>query len=276
MSTNERTAQLLAPFAAEHPIDVTAFVGGWPFRPQARADGRALSRLADELGLAALWVSHLDSLFGFDTRSGNEALLRETADDPRLVPFAVLDPTAPGWETELEWAVRLGCRGIRLTPGYHGYRLSHPALAELVEAVGRAGLVLHLCVRLEDARVRHPRYLVTEPSRAEVAEFVRALPAGQPTVLSGLNLADAEEIGRHLGDVWPDQVALDLWFVNAPLAAVQKLCDAGLAGLFCFGSAAPLQTPHATALQLVTARIPDADRAALCRGTAARLFDLNT
>lgn len=276
MSWSERAGQLLGCFAAERPIDVTAFVGAWPFRPQARTDGRALSHLADGLGLSALWVSHIDSLFGYDTRSGNEALLRETADDPRLVPFAVLDPTAPGWESELEWAVRLGCRGIRLTPGYHGYRPSHPALAELIEAVRQAGLVLHVCVRLEDARVRHPRHLVTEPSRAEVAEFVRTLPPGQPTVLSGLNLADSEEIGRHLGEVWPEGVALDLWFVNAPLAAIEKLCDAGQAGLFCFGSAAPLQSLHATALQLVTARISDAERVALCRGTAARLFDLYT
>lgn len=267
-----RQQALLAPFMAASPIDVTAFIGAWPFRSQARIDGVGLSAVADGFALERLFVSHLDSVFGFDTRTGNEELLRATEADARLLRFVVVDPAEPGWRAELDWFVREGVHGIRITPGYHGYRLTDPFVADLVSAAFAARLPVHICIRLEDDRVRHPRYDVVAPTCAEVSDLLRIVPSEQMVLLSGLSIADWRTIAEHLGAARPSRLGVDLWFVNGPLAAVATLCADGDSDVFCYGSALPVQTAYATAAQLGAADITKEQRAALCRGNALRLL----
>lgn len=251
----------------ENAIDTTAFIGQWPWRLQVSADAASLGALADRLGLGSLWVSHLASVFGFDTRSGNEALFEAVEADDRLVPFAILDPVEPTASKELAWAVANGARGVRLTPGYHGYQLSDPCAAELVAAVGEAGLPLHVCARLDDERLRQRRFLADDVPLHELAELVRAHP-GQPMVLSGLKASEWNEVHAHLGATDLSGVVVDLWFVNGPVGVIAQLD----ADRYAYGSATPVQSPMATAAQLATAPLPADDLHNLCRGNAERLL----
>lgn len=263
---------MLDPFRAENAIDMTAFLGTWPWRLQASAGPSDLGALADRLDLAGLCVSHLGSVFGFDTRSGNEALWDAIDTDDRLWPFAILNPTEPKVENELAWATTNGARGVRLTPGYHGYHLSEPPCADLVAAVREAGLPLHVCVRLDDERLRHHRFRSEDVPIHELAELIRAHP-GQPLVLSGLRSSEWDAVRAHL-DHTDDtsHVIVDLWYVNGPAQVVQRICAQDQVDHYVYGSATPVQSAMATALQLATADIAPADRRKMCRGSAERVL----
>ncbi|GAA3400956.1 amidohydrolase family protein [Paenibacillus hodogayensis] len=275
--TLSAATRLLEPFAAEKAIDLTAFMGQWPARLSVRASADDLSAMADRLGLGALCVSHIASIFGFDTREGNEELFRETAGDSRLWPFAIVNPDEAGWEQELEWAAGAGARGIRIVPGYHRYSLASPQALDLVKRLESYRLPLHICLRLEDERLVHPRLPVSQIPPHEVAELLRQ--AGSlPIVLSGLRAHEWAGIAEHLNDDERAQreklVLLDLWFANGPIGVIASLCLNGSSSRLGYGSCAPIQVPEATALQLAAADITPEHRTALCRGNASTLLGL--
>lgn len=266
---------MLEPFQKERAIDLTAFMGQWPTRLQIRATAEDLTAMADRLGLSAMCVSHIASIFGFDTRSGNEELFREAARDERLLPFAILNPAEPGWEPELEWAVKEGAKGIRLVPGYHGYSLTSPQAAELVARLRGRELPLHICARLEDERLVHPRFPVMPVPFHEIAEMLHLAGEDMPVILSGLRAREWDSVSEHLNAGHKtDKVMLDLWFTNGPIAAIASLSRGSLANRLAYGSCFPIQVPEATALQLAAADIGADKRAALCRGHAAALFGI--
>jgi hypothetical protein len=260
----------LATFAAQGAIDLAAFIGTWPWRLQASADAARLGELADRMSLQGLCVSHLASIFGYDTRSGNDALWREVEADDRLWPFAIINPTEPGWVDELDRAERNAARGVRLVPAYQGYRLDSPAVADLFEATDAAGLPVQVCLNLDDERVRHRRYAVDSITDAEIAELLRTR-AGRPIGLSGVKFSDWPAIAAHL-DHGHDlsKVLVDLWFTNGPVGAIGDLCHDGLDSLFGFGSCEPVQVALATAYQLGAAGIAEDQLARLCAGNAQR------
>lgn len=263
----------LAIFATQRAVDLTAFVGTWPWRLQATAGPARLIELADRLGLEGLCVSHLASVFGFDTNAGNEALWQAAADDDRLWPFVIINPSEPGWTEELERATRNGARGIRLVPAYQGFPLSEPAVADLFEAADGLGLPVQVCLNLDDERVRHPRYAVDSVDSASIAELIRAR-AGRRIGLSGVKYTDWPEIAAHL-DHGHDlsRVLVDLWFSNGPVGVLGELCRNGLDPLFGFGSCHPVQESVATAYQLGAADVDQDQRNRLCGGNARRWLD---
>lgn len=260
------------PFVAQGAIDLTAFLGQWPWRLQAATTTSTLRTTADRLGLTGFCVSHIASIFGFDTRSGNENLLESCAEDSRLWPFVVINPTEDAWEHELDWARNNGARGVRLVPSYHGYRLNQPELTEFAAAIAESGLPLSVCATLEDDRLRHPRFQAWTSTTSEIAELLRHC-ADISVVLSGVRLPEWTEIQSHLGSDHPiDRVLIDLWFTNGPTGIIAALCREGHELRFGFGSCAPIQSIDATAYQLATADITDEQRTTLCRGNAERIL----
>jgi len=258
---------LLGAFAELGATDTTCFLGQWPYRLSAAADVDGLREHADRLGLRSLWVSHLASLFGFDTRSGNEAVLAACADDPLFRIFATIDPREDDWPAELDRATEAGAQGIRVAPGFHRYDVSRvqPVLAACAERA----LPLQLIARLDDARVRHPLSPAVDLELHRIADLVRD-HSTQPLLLSGLNRADWIELNRHLGDDAPANVRLDLWHVNGPTHVADRLGDDP--ERWVFGSGFPLQTPEATALQLAASSLSADALRAITSGNAASLL----
>ncbi|MBW1641163.1 hypothetical protein G3H63_19060 [Microbacterium resistens] len=262
-----RSRALLASFAALGAVDTTCHLGAWPSRLAASADPDGLRAYAVRHGLRALWVGHLASLFGFDTRSGNEALIDACGADPLFVPFAVLDAGSPTWAAELDGAVAAGFRGIRVAPAHHGTPVG--AVLPVLQAAAEHGLPVQLLVRLDDARVRHPRSPVTDPELHRIADLIRVAPVA-PLVLSGLNRGEERELRRHFGDDLPAHVHLDLWHVNGPTFVADALAEEP--GRWVFGSGFPIQTPEATMLQLAAAALPPEDLRRITSGTATSLL----
>ncbi|BBH22816.1 hypothetical protein Back11_41610 [Paenibacillus baekrokdamisoli] len=255
-------------------IDMTAFLGQWPYRLQSYAAAEDLIAMVNRLQLAGVCVSHIASIHGHDTRSGNAALLTECASDSRLWPFAILNPSEPGWKDELAWVVGSGARGVRLLPGFHGYDLDSPEVKELVLAVRKADLPLQVFLRLEDERLQHQRYKVKPVSIHAIVELAVALK-GHRLLISGVRDYEWDEVWRQLpSELRTGQLLFDLWYCNSPLAAIASLCRRGGAVSFVYGSGVPLHLPEATVLQLAAAEISEEDRYALCLGNAMRFLGL--
>lgn len=269
---------LLHAFRQQGAIDVTVYLGQWPFRHATRASSADLSAMADRLGLTGLCVSHIASVFGYDTRSGNEALLKETAADVRLWPFVILNPLETGWERELVWAAQAGARGVRLLPGYHGYSLRCPQMTALAAAIDSLGLPLQLCARLQDERLQHPRYPVANVPLHEIAELADKAGGRAPLLVSGLRESEWEQMLMHLSSDSPrERLFCDLWYCNGPLAVIASLCSRSGNGAdtFAYGSCHPIQTAEATALQLAAANISETSRYSLCAGNARHFLGLS-
>lgn len=259
--------RMLRTFAMLGATDTTCFLGQWPYRLAAGADVDDLRAYADRLGVREIWVSHLASLFGFDTRTGNEAVLAACADDPLFRVFTTIDPRDASWPEELDDAVRAGARGVRVAPGFHRYDVG--LVRPVLEACRERGLPVQLIARLDDARVRHPLSPVVDVEVHRIADLVRDAPA-HPLLVSGLNRAEGVELQRHLGDEVPEWLRLDLWHVNGPTHVADGLADDP--DRWVFGSAFPVQTPEATALQLAASALPaGALRAIVAENASAML-----
>lgn len=260
-------SEMLRSFRAWGAIDTTCFVGQWPYRLAAAADADDLRAHAERLGLRSVWVSHLASLFGFDTRSGNEAVLAACADDPLFRVFATIDPREASWRDDLDDAVDSGALGVRVAPGFHRYDVA--ALRPVLDQCVQRALPLQLIARLDDARVRHPLSPAVDLELHRIADLVRDAPA-HPLLISGLNRADWTELNRHLGDAAPAWLRLDLWHVNGPTHVADLLGDDP--ERWVFGSGFPVQSPEATALQLAASALSPAALRAITSGNAAALL----
>ena len=259
--------RMLRAFADLGATDTTCFVGQWPYRLSSAVDADGLRAYADRLGIRTIWVSHLASLFGFDTRTGNEAVLAACAADPLFRVFATIDPRDATWPDELDDAVRAGARGVRVAPGFHRYEVG--LVRSVIDACLRHGVPLQLIVRLDDARVRHPLSPAVDPEVHRIADLVRDSPA-LPLLVSGLNRAEGIELQRHLGDDAPEWLRLDLWHVNGPTHVADTLGDDP--ERWVFGSAFPVQTPEATALQLAASALSRGALRAITSDNAAAML----
>lgn len=257
---------LLRSFADLGATDTTCFVGQWPYRLSAAADADALRAHAERLGLRAVWVSHLASLFGFDTRTGDDAVLAACADDPLFRVFATVDPRESDWEDRLDEAVAAGVAGVRVAPGFHRYAVERAGA--VLDGGAERELPVQLIVRLDDARVRHPLSPAVDIEVHRIADLVRG--RRQPLLLSGLNHGEWVELNRHLGDDTPADVRLDLWHVNGPTHVADALADEP--DRWVFGSGFPVQAPAATALQLAASSLSDGTLQAITTGNAEALL----
>jgi predicted TIM-barrel fold metal-dependent hydrolase len=257
--------RMLGSFAELGATDTTCFLGQWPYRLSAAADADDLRSYAARLGVRSIWVSHLASLFGFDTRTGNDAVFAACADDPMFRVFATIDAREPSWQAELDDMVAAGAQGVRVAPGLHRYDVAD--VRPVLDACAERGIPLQLIARLDDARVRHPLSPAIDVEVHRIADLVRDSPAS-PLLLTGLNRADWTELDRHLGDDAPEWLRLDLWHVNGPTHVADRL--GANPGRWVFGSGFPVQTPEATALQLMASALsPDALRTIVSGNAAA-------
>lgn len=153
----ERFAALDEPYE-EEIVDTNAYVGRWPFHP-FDASAEDLLETMDRNGVDKAVVSSLSAVFYRDPQHGNH----ELADDirgyeDRLIPFATINPTFPGWEADLHHCVEdLGMEGVRMLPAYHDYEIDAPEAEELLRQCSKLDVPAMLVPALEDQRGRHPR-----------------------------------------------------------------------------------------------------------------------
>lgn len=124
-------------------IDVNAYLGPFAFRCLMPQSAAGLVAQMDRYRIEKAWVSNAAAITYRNSQAGNEELAAEVgAHADRLIPFAVLNPAYAGWRDDLRICrEEFGCRGLRLYPRWHHYRLTGPDCIELVTAAAAQGMI---------------------------------------------------------------------------------------------------------------------------------------
>lgn len=168
----------------ERPIDVTAWIGGYPFRDVPHPTPDVLVRVLDREGFGGAWVGDLPGAFHRDPVSSNRhlyAALRPYRDVLWAAPM--VRPDWPDWEGQLRTAVEEGAPVVRVYPSQWGLGAGHAALLEVSDACAAAGVVVHVTVRFEDLRQRHPLDGAPDVSAATLRALARRGRDGSGAVL---------------------------------------------------------------------------------------------
>ncbi|MBM3458080.1 MAG: hypothetical protein FJX77_06065 [Armatimonadetes bacterium] len=251
--------------------DAGAWLGHYPFRavPDESVDG--LLRTMDRHGIEGAVVANLNGAFYRDAHRANEELARWIAPHrDRLIPWAVLNPTYPGWredwrECREEW----GMGGLRLFPLFHRYSLTAPECLSLVEHVTESSAPLAIPLQLEDRRQRHWMDPTGTVSLTEIAELARACPSAHLLVLAALGVESSPFVQDP--SLAGARVGFDFSRMATVLqATLPRLLDAvGPERLF-FAAGLPLKTPGPALLKLELLEVSDAARNLLASGNLRR------
>lgn len=191
-------------------VDVTAWIGGYPFRDIPHPDPEVLVRVLEREGFSGAWVGHLPGAFHRDPVPSNRTLYAALAPHRAwLHPAPIVRPDWPGWEEQLRTALNEGAPAVRAYPMQWGLPAGHPAMAELALACGEAGVALHLTVRFEDLRQRHGLDTAGDLSAAHVRSLARLAGPPRCLVIAGAGREFIEEVHWGLtpveqGRVWYD------------------------------------------------------------------------
>ena len=246
-------------------VDAAAYLGAWPFRPIEGTVAGLRKMMRTERVQQAL-VSPLEGLFYADPRPANDRLLRRLSGGRSLWAVPVVNLRLADWRDELaRMAGRRRVRGMRLAPGFHGYRVEEAR--EALVAAAEHDLAVVIQVRMQDERHHH---LPTQRAEEAPLEDIVALAAAAPesrVVASGARLAETLEQAEHirqLANIWLDMShmdGLDCMKEAAQAVGVRHLAFATNWPFFCARSAvlkvgeAELRDRDATAVMERNARI---------------------
>ncbi len=189
--------------ADARPIDVSAWIGGYPFREVPHPEPDILVRVLEREGFAGAWVGHLPGAFHRDPAPSNRALYAALAGyRQQLHPTPIVRPDWPRWEVTLQEAIDQGAPAVRVYPAQWGLGPGHAALAELMLACGERGIALHVTVRFEDLRQRHPLDTAGDVPAATLRALARLKHSRGQLVVAGCGRELLEE--THWG-LTPDE-----------------------------------------------------------------------
>ncbi len=250
-------------------IDVSCFVGRWPFRSVPRSSRDHLHTLAGQYGLRRAVVSSFENLFWENAADAARQTAVSVDGDPLLVHFPMVNAAFPGALDDLkrlhdEWPLR----GVRLLSNYHGYSLGDGAVDELIAWTRSAGIVVQVFRRIVDERLH---YILKVPpvSDDEMRRLAERHPE-QRFVFSALWFGEIIGMGEAIGHA--DHVWFDVSRCRGPENWPVKLVDAVPARQIVFGSLWPLQVIPSTLQELVYAPFDDETRAMILHDNAAGLL----
>ena len=199
------------------PIDVTSWIGAYPFRELPHPDPDVLARVLAREGFAGAWVGHLPGAFHRDPVPSNRALYSAVERWPQvLLPAPIVRPDWPGWQDMLHDAISAGAPSVRAYPAQWGLGPGHPALSELAYACGEAGVVLHVTVRFEDLRQRHPLDTAGDVPAATLRGLARLPGSRCHMVVAGAGRDLIEETHWGLTEAEQQRVFYDFGWVWGP------------------------------------------------------------
>jgi predicted TIM-barrel fold metal-dependent hydrolase len=158
--------------------------------------------------------------------------------------------------------------GIRLYPSYHGYRLDHPAFADLLRLAAGRGLLVQLAVKMEDERAAHPLLRVAPVDTTPLLRLVPDLPRLRLILLNGPGAVPPEPLRRLRAT---GQVYFDIAMVEG-LGGIGKLLEAVTADHVLFGSHFPFYYFESALLKLAETPLEPALKKAIEQGNAQRLL----
>jgi predicted TIM-barrel fold metal-dependent hydrolase len=252
-------------------IDVSAFVGAYPFRrvPGTSPDG--IVGAMDRTGIDEAWVTHLPGIFWRDPHDGNRWLLDTCRGHARLRAIPAVQPELPGWERVLAAARASAVPAVRSDPTFYGIAPAGPAMRALAAACGEADIPLVLAVRLEDGRQRHPNDAAAELPAAAVRALLRSNPAVR-LLVTHADRPFIEEV--HFGST-PEEARRIWWDISwvwgPPEDHLETLLRTMGPARFVLGTGQPLRIAETGLAKLDLLDLSPAEREAIEWRNAAAL-----
>ena len=223
-------------------VDVSTFVGPYPFRLVPGATAEELLRQLDRLRIDHAWVGHLAAPWHRDPRPANTELLRLLSPHaPRLVPVPAVHPGLPGWEADLAAAQDAGAPAVHVYPGQQGLDPAGREVQALVLAAADRRLPIILTERFEDARQAHPLDVAPPLPASALRQLARVSPDAR-LLVTHAGRAVIEEV--HFG-LTPTEATTLLWEISwiwgPPEDDLALLLETVGDRRFTFGTGMPLR-----------------------------------
>lgn len=245
-------------------IDISTYVGHWPFRNLENNTLEGLDKLAQDNEITHMVVSNIEGFFFKDANRANLTLLKKLkayTGKTVFLPLAIVNPTYPEWERDAREMIAAGFMGFEIAPFYHGYSFAPEMVYDSYTPVHYAGRVLALaeeldvpvrvCTSLENFRARSNYERHDNPTANDIYAMLNANKNTHVFVTS-----------FHPGAMGPALSALvkerkNTYFELTAMApgalhsagvtsAMQVLTDEQL----CYGSLAPFQYLEPTLITL--------------------------
>ncbi len=169
-------------------IDISAYVGNWPYRGLRGNNLTELLQRMNKFGVNMAVVSNLNGIFYVDCQIANEELHAEYLSNKlfndRFIPFATINPVLPWWRDSLEVChKKFGMKGIRIYPLYHQYKITDEICINLVKTARDLGMPVSIPLRMTDLRERSWLDVNEALSYNDIAALVSKVPDAQYMVL---------------------------------------------------------------------------------------------
>lgn len=264
-----RLSAVAPPPAAGGLIDTNVTLGRWPFRRLPLDDTAALMAKLRSQGVTEAWAGSFDALLHKDLAAVNRRLAEECATSGGLLaPFGAINPLLPDWPDDLRRCVEEHqMRGIRLFPNYHGYTLSDPRFAAVLDAATARGLLVQISVIMEDERTLHPLVTVAATDPAPLVGLLKDRPNTRVQLLNAFRTLR----GKPLTDLAATGVRFEIAMLEG-VEGITKLLAQIDPDRLCFGSHAPFFYFESAALKLKESVLTTAQLRAISWDNARRIL----
>jgi len=255
-------------------VDTNVSLGRWPCRRLPLDETPALVGKLRGRGVKEAWASSFDGLLYKDLGAVNARLAEDCRRHGRgvLVPFGSVNPTLPSWEEDVRRCHKEHkMPGIRLHPGYHGYTLSDPRFAKLLDAAVRRGLVVQLALAMEDERTQNRLMTAPNVDATPLLTLLPSRPGLRVVVLNWFRAARAPLVAKlaAAGEVYFDVATLE------GVGGVENLLKQVPGQRVVFGSHAPFFYLESALLKLKESSLSPAELVSIQSGNARRLLGVS-
>lgn len=245
-------------------IDISTYVGHWPFRNLENNTLEGLDKLAQDNGITHMVVANIEGFFYKDANRANISLLKQLkaySGKTAFLPLAIVNPTYPEWERDAREMIEAGFAGFEIAPFYHFYSFGPEMLFDSYTPTHLAGQVLALAEEL-DVPVRVCTSIENFRARSKYENYENPNANDIYALLSGNKNAHVFVTSFHPGAMSPALSQLvkerrNTYFELTAMApgalhsggvsgAMQILTDEQL----CYGSLAPFQYLEPTLITL--------------------------
>ncbi len=254
-------------------IDISTYVGHWPFRNLKYNTLSGLDELAQRYGITHMVVANLNGLFYKDANTANIELLSELDvynGKTSFLPMAIVNPTYPAWEKDAQDMIKAGFTGFELAPVYHGYLLGpeilfdecspkHRAL-DVIKLAEELDVPVRICAGFENFRGRS----ALDNYKNLTGEDYFALLAKNENVHVFVTSFSPLATGEHLGklletrkNTYFDTSQYFDTFNNKTAEDTMKIIDSSQ---LCFGSLSPFNYMEANLLRMEFTPAFDAEK----------------
>ncbi len=261
-------------------IDISTYVGNWPFRP---LPGATLTELCPRLcseGIRIALVSPIEGIFYDEPHIANEKLFNEikefsheqSEDIISLLPVAVLNPDLPNWKKNLIIChEKYKVSAIKIYPNYHQYDICDSESQSLAGLSGEMNLPIIVQLRVQDIRAQKPLFSVPDINISSVIEFARKIPETK-IIIGGIKWGEAQSFAEHiirLENIWIDISNIEYMNVLRRLIGIYGTRQ------LLFGTHAPFFVIRSAILKLKEAELNASELSAVTRDNACLVFNIS-